>query len=139
MVLHAHELASSVQQGIELAGRLVGQRTRLGPQGPTEGDQDRRVDRIGLGQPAGRLGEIAGLARVDHGHRQPGGGQRGGTQRLQAASGLQDDQGHRVGAEAGKELVEALTAVGDLEGFLVADGDVECGLGDIDTNVLGAI
>jgi hypothetical protein len=36
-------------------------------------------------------------------------------------------------------LVEALTAVGDLERFLVADGDVERGLGDIDTDVLRAI
>ena len=49
------------------------------------------VDAVGLGQPAGGLGEVAGLAGVDHGGRQAGDGQ-GRRGQLQAAGGLEDDQ-----------------------------------------------
>ena len=94
---------------------------------------------VGLGQPAGGLGEVAGLAGVDHGHGQAGGGQGRRGQRLQAAGGLEDDQGHLVGLEEVEEPVDPLAAVGDAEGLGVADGDVEGGLGDIDADVLRAV
>ena len=57
-----------------------------------EGD-DPRVEPFGLGQLAGRPGEVADLPGIDDGHGQPGAGQGGGDRDLIAAGGLQDNDG----------------------------------------------
>ena len=88
----------------------------LGLHGHAEGGQDRRVDRIGLGQAAGGLGEVAGLAGVDHGHRQPGGGQGGGAEDFEPAGGLEHDQVDRLLPQSAEELVEALAVFGTWKG-----------------------
>ena len=89
---HLQELAAAQQQGLEVAGGLVGQRPRLGADALGEQGQGVGVQGIGLGQPAAGLGEVVDLARVDDRDVMAGAGQGGGGM-FQAAGGLQDDVG----------------------------------------------
>ena len=56
-----------------------------------EAGQDSGIEAVGLGEAAGGLGEVPGLAGVDHRHRDPRCGEGGGGA-LVAASRLEDDQ-----------------------------------------------
>ena len=90
---HLDQLAAPRQQGVERP--LLGRRGRpgLGADRLGEVGQGLGVDPVGLGQPAGRLGEVAGLAGVDGGGRDAGDLQGGQGRGLVPAGGLQDDQG----------------------------------------------
>jgi hypothetical protein len=97
--------------------------------------QDLGVDAVGLGQPAGRLGEVTGLAGVDGSGRYAGGLQCGHQGQLQAAGGLDDDQGRGEGLESGDQGGDAGRVVG-VAGHLMTGpgGGIEVGLGDIDAD-----
>ena len=97
------------------------------------------VDPIGLGQPAGGLGEVAGLARVDRRDRDLGDLQGGDQGQLEPAGGLDDDQGRGQGLESGDQGGDAGRVVGIAGHSFGAgpDGRVEIGLGDIDADECG--
>lgn len=77
---HVDDLPAAGDEIGEQAGRLVGQRPRLGPGGGGEVGDDGGIDGVRFGAPARCLGECAHLGRVDDDERQPRGGQRrGGT------------------------------------------------------------
>ena len=59
-------------QRVGILGLGVPEGTPGRTDGFSEVSQDRRVQGIGLGQPASGLGEVPHLARVDHHHRQRG-------------------------------------------------------------------
>jgi hypothetical protein len=100
-----------------------------------EAYQGLRVDAIGLGQPARRLGEVAGLAGVDRGDRDVGDLQRGDQGQLQPASGLEDDQGRAEGLESGDQGGDAGRVVGDAGDVVTGPGGrVEVGFGNIDAD-----
>ncbi len=97
---HAQQLASTrdhsrqgllllVCQGTDEAGQVVAAHERGGELG-----QHARIDRIGLGKAPHRLGEVACLTRVDHGHGQARSLQRAGKRRLIATGGLHHHQRH---------------------------------------------
>ena len=98
--------ASRARTSAEGSGRASG-RIGLGEVG-----QDLGVDPVGLGQPAGGLGEVAGLAGVDRGDRDAGDLQGGDQGQLQAAGGLDDDQGRGQGLEPGDQGGDAGRVVG---------------------------
>jgi len=54
--------------------------------------QHPNVDRVGLGQPNGRLAEGASLLQINHSHRQSHGLQRAGQRRLVPTGGFYDRQ-----------------------------------------------
>jgi hypothetical protein len=82
-------LLLGVGQRAQEAGEIVTPQQDRG-----EFRQHAGVHRVGLGQAAHRLGEVACLARVDHCHRQAGGLKRAGQLRLVAAGGLHHHQRH---------------------------------------------
>ena len=84
---HLDDLAATGDQLGQCAGLLVGH--RAGRQIDRRGAQ-----RVGLGQPAGRVGEVAHLARVDHRQRQAGRAQQRRHRHLKAAGRLQNHQRH---------------------------------------------
>jgi hypothetical protein len=93
-----------------------------------------RVHRVGLDQAPHRFGEVAGLARVDHRHRQARGLQRAGQLRLVAASGLHHHQRHLQGVERrgqrGVRLGLVVEPLGLESGAQHAD--IHVGLGHVD-------
>ena len=133
--LHLQQLLAAGQQGVQGPHLGRGQRPGLGADGLGEVGQDLGVDAVGLGQPAGGLGEVAGLAGVDRGGRDAGDLQGGQQGQLQAAGGLDDDQGRGQGLEPGDQGGDAGRVVG-VAGHLAAGpgGGVEVGLGDIDAD-----
>lgn len=80
-------MAAATDRGCQGAGLLTGGRSNLRADSLGERDQGRRVEGVGLGQAAEGGGEVAGLAEIDHHHRQSGGDQG----YFQAAGGLDDD------------------------------------------------
>jgi hypothetical protein len=81
---------------LDQRGQFLGLGVLPGPGGRldrlAEAGQHLGIQGVGLGQPAQRLGKIAGLARVDHRRRPTGGDQRRNHRHLQVAGGFQDDQ-----------------------------------------------
>jgi hypothetical protein len=85
-------------------------------------------------RPAARA-KGADLARVDHGQRQPGGGEGGGDRDLEAAGGLQHDERRGELGEAGREALQARAIARHGEGLVRRqDVDVEAVLRDIDAD-----
>ena len=75
------------------AGRgRIGWRGRARRQRPAELREDGGIGLVGLGEPAARPRELAGLARIDPRIGRAGGGQRPGERPLVAARGFEDDQ-----------------------------------------------
>ncbi len=74
--------------------------------------QDLRVKPVGLGELAGGLGELAHLARIDHGDRQTRHRERRRQRQFQATRGLHDDQRR-------PKLLQLLHQLRDL-GFAIA-------------------
>ena len=130
---HLDELAAPVHQGREGHGVGAGQRPDLGADGLGEVGQYRRVEGVGLGQPAGGPGEVAHLPRVDDGHRPPGGGEGRGHRRLEPAGGLEDDPLGGQPRHAGEEGRDAGRVVGVAGGRPVGPGvEVEVAFGNVD-------
>ena len=67
---HPDQLATPREQLAQGLALGVAERPQRWPHGLREVRQDGRVEGVGLGQPAGRAGEVARLARVDHHDRQ---------------------------------------------------------------------
>ncbi len=94
--------------------------------------QDQRIQAVGLGQLARRLGEVPGLARVDQHDRQLRGGQLGHDQPLVATGGFHDDDRRRVGQQRVHQLGDTRAAVGHLPVLLRGQaGHLDGGFGDI--------
>ena len=94
-----------------------GERPGLGADGLGEVGQGLGVDPVGLGQAAGGLGEVAGLAGVDRGDRDLGDLQRGDQGQLQAAGGLDDDQGRGQGSSRATRAAMPAGSLGSRSGF----------------------
>lgn len=124
----AHELG-------EVASLRLGQRSgRWSDAFGEEGDH-LSVERVGLGQTAHGSGEVADLARVDDAERQSGRCERCSDVRLEAARGLQDDEGNREVAEAAREGFKPLRIPSDMEGFVRRpEMNVETVLGHVDAD-----
>ena len=90
--LHGDQLAPAGGQGGKVGARRIGHDPGLGPHRLGKGRDHRGIDPIGLGQPAGRAGEVADLARIDHRDPMPQLRQQGRDLVLQAAGGLEHDQ-----------------------------------------------
>ena len=74
------------------------------------------VDAVGLGQAAQALGEVAHLARIDHGDRKAALGQQIRAGPLVAAAGLEHDQGRLGRAQLGDQAPQAAARMGHAEG-----------------------
>jgi hypothetical protein len=85
---HLDDLPPTGDQIGEHASLFVGQRADLGVGGFDEAGNHRRVDRVGLGALAERLGKGPDLGGVDHHHRQRGRGKARRHHRLEAARRL---------------------------------------------------
>ena len=89
---HLDQLPAPGDELAELPCGRVRQQPRLRPDRLGEAGDGLGIEAVGLGEPAGRTGEVADLARVDDGQRQPRRGQSGGDGGLEAARRLQHDQ-----------------------------------------------
>jgi hypothetical protein len=85
---HPEELASSLQQRVKLLRRLVWKRAGHGAHRFGAVRDEPRIERVGLRQLAGRLGNITHLTRVPHGKRQLGNGEGGHPGALPAPPSL---------------------------------------------------
>jgi len=98
---HLADLPAPRHAGFQLLLRGIGQ----GPSGRLEPGrqqgEDRRIDCIGLGESSDRLGKGPDLARIDDDDRQVGRRQRGDHRRLEAAGGLEDNEGRAEGLQMG--------------------------------------
>jgi hypothetical protein len=125
------------------AGDEFGQRPRVGVRhgfrvrsDALGEDGDRLgVEAVGLGEPAGGAGEVADLARVDHGQRQAGAGERGGHRDLETAGGLQHDEAGRFRPQPRQQPVEAPAVARHGEGLARrAEVHVEAIFGNVDAD-----
>jgi hypothetical protein len=65
-------MATPIQQGLEVASRLVGEVAGLGPDRLGIMGQHARIERVGLGVLADRAGEVADPTRLDDPDRDRG-------------------------------------------------------------------
>ena len=73
---HLDDLLAAGNQFTQLAGRLVGNRFRLGADALGEQGDGHRVEAVGLGEPAGSPREVADLPGIDDRQWQAGAGKR---------------------------------------------------------------
>jgi hypothetical protein len=71
---HLDELLATSDQLVQREGISRGQCTESWLDGLSEPRDDLGIQAVGLGQAAGRVGEVVYLARIDHHDRQPDGG-----------------------------------------------------------------
>jgi len=129
---HLDDLASASQDGREFPGFPVGDRPGPGAHRLAEAGEDLGVDLVGLGEPAGGPGEVAGLAGIDHRDRDTGGGQSGGEGALQAPGALEHHHDRARLEEPAHERVDADLVVGGVEAIPGgAQSDVQASLGDV--------
>ena len=133
---HLDQLAApDDQRGQGLVGR-VGQRARFGPDARGKEGEDVGVDRIGFGEAADRLREIAHLARIDDGHGEAGQGQGAGARGFIAARCFEHDEGGTQGAEVLHERGQPALVIrhARLGGGRV-DGDIDVSLRYVEAHV----
>ena len=132
---HLDDLAPAGDQLCERAGLFVGhrpgrRRDRFGEMGDRRG-----VQGVGLGELAGRPGEVADLARVDHRQRQARRTQRRRHRDLVAAGRLQHDQRRIEPAQPVRQIFQAFAVARDGKGLpRRPDMHVEPVLRHIDTH-----
>jgi hypothetical protein len=114
---HLDDLAPPHDQFSQGLGRGVGQRARLGMDAFGEQGDRLGIERVGLGQPPERAGEVADLARVDHRQRQSRSGERRGHHRLEAAGGFQHHERRRQRRQALDQAFQAFAVARDGEGL----------------------
>ena len=118
--------------------RRVGQRPQPGPGGGGKVGDHRGVDRVGLGAPAERAGEVAHLRRVDHHDRQPGRTECGRHHALVAARGLQRHKLRRERSQAFDQGIQPGRVAADRKRLARRmAGNVEAILGYVDTDAGG--
>ena len=86
---HVDDLPPARHQIGQQPRGFIGQRPRLGLGGLREMRNHSRIDRVGLGPLADRLGEGAHLGRIDDHNRQTSGGESRSHHRLEASGGFQ--------------------------------------------------
>ena len=132
---HRHQLATAIEQRLEVARLLVGQVAGLRPDRLGVVGQDTGVDGVGLRMLADRAGKVADPARLDDPDRHSGLGEGHDRRPLQPAGRLKQDQGRGRRLEPTNERGDPLGAVGQAEFLAIGPrGDVEMGLGDIDAD-----
>ena len=100
------ELGQLVQQrALRRAGFRLQQRAQAGEQGG--------IDPVGLGEPAGRLGKAAGLARIDLGEGQPCRTERALEAPVIGAGGLEHDALDGLAREPAEQRLVPGRVVGD--------------------------
>ena len=93
-----------------------------------------RIQPIGLGQDAQAAGEVADLARIDHGHRVAGRHQRGQHSVLVAPGGFDHNQTVSDGRQFIEQLAEPGRVVLDREALVFGQkAHIQRMLGDVDT------
>lgn len=132
---HGDEIAPSGNERLQRLTRFIRQGARLGAHGLREGGNRPGIKPVGLGQLPGGAGVIPHLARVDHRHRQPCGGQFSGRPQLQPAGGLQHHQSGGEGREALEKGAQASFIISNLENLTGGQGAVQALFGDIDADI----
>jgi hypothetical protein len=137
---HLEQLAPARHQGAEVAGGLVRQGPHRRPDRLGEAGDRRRVQPVGLRQPARGAGEGPHPARVDDRDRQAGRGQGRREADLQPPVASSTTS---AGASATRRSTSAATLlVVVVEGEALAGGarvDVEAVLGDVDADEDGVV
>ena len=114
---HRDDLAPPGDQLGERAGLLVRHRTGLGMDRLGELCDRRRIEGVGLGEPAGGAGEVPDLARVDHRQWQARRAERRRDRDLEAARRLQHHEGNLQPAQARRQLFQAFAVARDGKGL----------------------
>ena len=132
---HLNELPSATDQGTECLSGRIGQVPRGWPDRVGKAGQHLSLNRIGLGEPARRFGNIADLTRVHHGHGQSAHRQGRRQRHFQATGGLQ----HNSRGLQRPHLRHKVFAAGFRMGEHLARpcrllGHVQLSFRDIDTN-----
>ncbi|CAE6842336.1 hypothetical protein R69888_07021 [Paraburkholderia haematera] len=135
---HVDELGTAQQQGLQLLGLHIVERTHDGFDDGGEMSDDERVDAVCLRTLAGGFGKVAHLSRIDGDS-----GKTGLTKRLEygefeLAGGLHDDQGGIQRDQTLDQLVDGDGFIVDTEMFGgVVDGNVEGAAADVDADING--
>jgi hypothetical protein len=99
--------------------------------------QDLGIQPVGLGQPAGSLGEVSDLAGIDHGQGQPSTSQSSSYRHLETTCGLQY---HQLWVEWSQSLdciSDTRCIVGHAKGVAGGThGDIQVVLGHVDPYVI---
>ena len=136
--LHADHLDHLAAAGDQLGERLavgIGERAGFGTDALGEERDGVGIQRIGLGEPPGRAGEVTDLARIDHGQRQACAGERGGDGEFEAAGGFQHDERRCARPQLGDKPLQAFAVARNGEGLpRRAHMDVEAILRNIDAD-----
>jgi hypothetical protein len=118
------------------SARFVGERPHVRLGRLDEADDHARVDRIGLGALADRLGEMAHLRRIDDHHRQRSSRQRSRCDGLEAARRFDRDPLGLNSAQALDKLGQAFAVARDGKGRPLGQNmDVEPILRHVDSNI----
>ena len=94
---HGDELIATPRQRGETGARRLDGRLDPHGQAPAQLGQHHRIDRVGLGAPAGGAGEVAGLLGIDPGMGDAPRGQRLAKDRIVATGRLHHDEAGRAG------------------------------------------
>ena len=132
-VAQHHQLAAPQDQADQQGVGLAARQARLWPHALGEQRQDLRVQPVGLGQEAGGTGEVADLARIDHGcgDARPAQGRDQGA--LEPAGGLDHQQRPLAAGQPGHQAADAGGGVGEAgAGAFRQQMHVELPLADID-------
>ena len=90
---HLEQLLATGDQSVQGLGIRSGQRPRFWVDDLSKTSDDLGIQSIGLGQSAGRFGEVTHLARIDHDDGQAGRGQSADQHAFPATSRFTHDQG----------------------------------------------
>ena len=136
--MHLDHLATPGEHRDQVGGLGIRQRAWGWLDRGREVGQHLGIERIGLGEPPRGLGEVAHLARIDHGHGQPRGAERAGGEPLQAPGGFEHDQGGGLALESALQGGQPGGIVGHGPTLLLGShGDDEGRLGHIDSDKHG--
>src|SRR5918993_22668 len=133
---HADQLAAPTEDLAKKQGFLPRESPWLGLERLGEAGEDIGVDLVSLRQGTCRLGEVPRLARIDHRHRDPRGGEGCRSRALKAACCLQDHQlGTRL-LEPSDQRVDALGLISKRVAFAGgAHGHIQTCLRDVHPSI----
>jgi hypothetical protein len=102
-----------------------------------EASEDGGVEAVGLGDLAGRLGEVPYLARVDDDDPKLRLSQGNDDGSLQSSGRFEDDPGGIERRQSGDDLADARLVMGGAKALAArTEGDVEMGFGSIDDDMM---
>src|SRR3989442_404060 len=137
----AQRAAVAVERGDgrQRLGLLIRQGAQLRAHDLGEVREDLRIERIRFGELPRRLGKIADLPGIDDHDGQRGRRQGPDERQFQPPGGLQENHGRRHRAKLVHDLRDPRVVVGRREAPGRPQGDVQLGLGDINTDKHGSI